>query len=204
METKIAADVAQYRSIYAALDTISTKSNQFEWQGVLLPLKEGDICGLDQYNESTSEGHCNLSWIWKTNLQGGDEGLQEGKQIVVLFLQNLTIYPFTALRIEWCKSRARAQCWQEECELLTEEMRRVRVTFACYAQLWTTRTMLKDLPGAKAYAFRQAALWNNLCEKAEAKWLELQASFTLTSTEIAISSTDLDNRTTGDAVFNEV
>ncbi len=79
VETKIAADVAQYQCIYVALDTILTKSNQFEWHGVLLPLKEEDICGLDQYNESTSEGHCNLSWIWKTNLHGGDEGLQEDK-----------------------------------------------------------------------------------------------------------------------------
>ncbi|KAK0431313.1 hypothetical protein EV421DRAFT_1893382 [Armillaria borealis] len=86
--TKIAADVAWYQRIYAALDTVLTKSNRFEWQGVLFPLKDGDVHGLDQYNESISEGHCNLSWIWKTNLQGGDEGLQE------------------ALRIEWCKSCA--------------------------------------------------------------------------------------------------
>ncbi len=63
---------------------------------------------------------------------------------------------------------------------------------------------MKDLPSAKAYAFRQAALWNDLCEKAEAKWLELQASLTLMSTEIAISSTNLNNCTTGDAVFNKV
>ncbi len=62
-------------------------------------------------------------------------------------------------------------------------MRRVRVTFACYAQIMDHPDDVEGSPGVQnAYAFRQAALWNNLCEKAEAKWLELQASFTLTST----------------------
>ncbi|KAK0435653.1 hypothetical protein EV421DRAFT_1892517 [Armillaria borealis] len=93
----------------------------FEWQGILRPLKNEDVRGLDQYNELMSEGHRNLVWIWKTNLQGRDKGLQE------------------ALRMEWCKSRARAQRWQEECDLLIEELHRVQVTFACYAEQWTKR-----------------------------------------------------------------
>ncbi|KAK0441475.1 uncharacterized protein EV420DRAFT_1650081 [Desarmillaria tabescens] len=67
---------------------MSVKLNQYEWQGILRPLKDEDVRGLDQYNESTSEGHRNLAWIWKTNLLGGDKGLQE------------------VLRIEWCKSWA--------------------------------------------------------------------------------------------------
>ncbi|KAK0421727.1 hypothetical protein EV421DRAFT_1894097 [Armillaria borealis] len=71
-----------------AADTLSAKLNRFEWQGILQPLKEEHVRGLDQYNESSLEGHCNLAWIWKTHLQDGQKGLQE------------------ALRIEWCKSRA--------------------------------------------------------------------------------------------------
>lgn len=60
---------------------MSVKLQRFEWQGILRPLKNEDVQGLDQYNKSTSEGHCNLTWIWKTNLQGGDKGLQEGRQL---------------------------------------------------------------------------------------------------------------------------
>lgn len=76
---KIAADVARYRRTYAATETLSAKLNRFEWQGILQPLKEEHVRGLDQYNESSSEGHRNLAWIWKTHLQSGQKGLQEGK-----------------------------------------------------------------------------------------------------------------------------
>ncbi|KAK0463400.1 hypothetical protein IW261DRAFT_1554106 [Armillaria novae-zelandiae] len=84
-------------------------------------LKDEDVRGLDRYNESTSEGHRNLAWIWKTNLQSGDQGLQEGKWL------------FAPLRL------LLTQRWQEECELLTEELRRVQATFSYYTQLWTKR-----------------------------------------------------------------
>ncbi|SJL12375.1 uncharacterized protein ARMOST_15801 [Armillaria ostoyae] len=181
VEAKIAANVAKYQRIYKALSSMSVKLQRSEWQGILRPLKNEDVRGLDQYNELTSEGHRNLAWIWKTNLQGGDKGLQE------------------ALRMEWCKSRARAQRWQEECDLLIEELRRVQVTFACYAKQWTKRAEFSLLPGARAYAFRQAALWSELHADAEAKWLDIQTSLDLNSSKHSVATTDLDNR-----IINEV
>ncbi|KAK0436074.1 uncharacterized protein EV420DRAFT_1652703 [Desarmillaria tabescens] len=185
VEGKIAADVARYQRIYTALSSMSVKLNRFEWQGILHPLKNEDVRGLDQYNELTSEGHRNLAWIWKTNLQEGDKGLQEGKRL-------LSQHP---LQIEWCKSWARAQRWQEECDLLTEELHRVQVTFAYYAQRWTKRVEFSSLPGARAYAFRQVALWSELHADAEAKWLDVQTSLDLNSSKHSIATTDLDNRT---------
>ncbi|SJL06441.1 uncharacterized protein ARMOST_09778 [Armillaria ostoyae] len=181
VEAKIAADVVKYQRIYKALSSMSVKLQRFEWQGILRPLKNEDVRGLDQYNELMSEGHRNLAWIWKTNLQGGDKGLQE------------------ALRMEWCKSRARAQQWQEECDLLIEELRRVQVTFACYAEQWTKRAEFSSLPGARAYAFRQAALWSELHADAEAKWLDVQTSLDLNSSKHSVATTDLDNH-----IINEV
>ncbi|KAK0496158.1 hypothetical protein EDD18DRAFT_1025398, partial [Armillaria luteobubalina] len=118
VDIKIEADTARYRRIYAALEVVSTRLNQHEWKLGLSPLNTEDVRGLSSYNEAESEGHRTLSWIWKTNLQGREKGLQE------------------ALRIEWCKSRARAQRYQEECELLTEEMRRIQATFEYYQGLW--------------------------------------------------------------------
>ncbi|PBK91045.1 hypothetical protein ARMGADRAFT_1032118 [Armillaria gallica] len=129
------------------------------------------------YNEVTSEGHRNLAWIWKTNLQGGDKGLQE------------------ALRIEWCKSRARSQRWQEECELLTEELHRVQATFTYYSQLWTKQAESRLHPGARAYTFRQAALWSELQMDAEAKWQNVQTTLDLDSLTHSIATTDLNGRT---------
>jgi hypothetical protein len=69
---------------------------------------------------------------------------------------------FLVLRIEWCKSRARAQRWQEECVLLKEEMRRVLQFLDWDASRWTALAALDigDGPdmkeGRSAYAFRQA------------------------------------------------
>ncbi|PBK58209.1 hypothetical protein ARMSODRAFT_1028440 [Armillaria solidipes] len=103
------------------MHAVSTHLGRHEWKSGLFPLRNEDIRGLDSYDNITSEGHRSLSWIWKTNLQGGEEGLQE------------------ALRIEWCKSRARAQRWQEECELLTEEIRHVKVMFQFYNNVWNDR-----------------------------------------------------------------
>ncbi|KAK0211960.1 hypothetical protein IW262DRAFT_1301412 [Armillaria fumosa] len=152
VETKISADAARYRRAYAALDAVSTYLHQHEWKNGLFPLRPEDISGLNSYDDLRSEGHRSLSWIWKTNIQGGEEGLQE------------------ALRIEWCKSRARAQRWQEECELLVEEIRRVKVTFQFYEKVWKDRAEKVDLPGARAYALKQAALWQELEKSAAEQW----------------------------------
>lgn len=44
-----------------------------------------------------------------------------------------------AIRIEWCKARARAHRWQEECALLVEEMRRVLAFFHWQSNWWTKK-----------------------------------------------------------------
>ncbi|KAK0484153.1 hypothetical protein EDD18DRAFT_1311916 [Armillaria luteobubalina] len=74
------------------------------------------------------------------------------------------------LRIKWCKSHARAQRWQEECELLVEEIRCVKVTFQFYEKVWKDRAERVDLSGARAYALKQAALWQELEKSAAEQW----------------------------------
>ncbi|SJL07092.1 uncharacterized protein ARMOST_10435 [Armillaria ostoyae] len=175
VERKISADATRYRVVYAALDAISTSLGRNEWKSGLPPLRAEDICGLDSYDDMRSEGHRSLSWIWKTNLQGGEEGLQE------------------ALCIEWCKSCARAQRWQEECELLTEEIRRVKVTFQFYNNGWNDRARKVDLPGAKVYALKQAALWKELEENAGEQWNDTLASLLPVSHEMPDATLDLDS-----------
>lgn len=66
------------------------------------------------------------------------------------------------VRIEWCKSRARALQWSQEVELLREEMRRVLQFFAWHAGWWEEQgnrcisDQAADTEGLQAYAARQA------------------------------------------------
>ncbi|KIK33973.1 hypothetical protein CY34DRAFT_98753 [Suillus luteus UH-Slu-Lm8-n1] len=98
-----------------ALATVMTKKN---WQGKLQELRDDDIKPLvDLF--ATGEGRRQVSWIWMMDgVDRSDEGDNDG------------------VRIEWCKSRARALRWSEEVELLKEEMRRVLQFFAWQAAWW--------------------------------------------------------------------
>ncbi len=82
VEMKISADAIRYCVAYAALDATSTYLGRNEWKLGLLPLRAEDIRSLDSYDDTRSEGHRSLSWIWKTNLQSGEEGLQEGQTLL--------------------------------------------------------------------------------------------------------------------------
>lgn len=101
---------------------------------------------------------------------------------------------FVALRVEWCKACARAHRWQEECLLLHEEMRRILATFDWQCENWRkiaqqleTRnldssqtipslaqadisTQLIKREGQVAYAYRQAAIRNDMRKRCEMHW----------------------------------
>ncbi len=62
-----------------------------------------------------------------------------------------------ALRIEWCKTRARAHRWREEAILVLEEMKCVKAFFAWEGRTWLLRAARQDVSeGERAYALRQA------------------------------------------------
>jgi hypothetical protein len=98
-----------------------------------------------------------------------------------------------ALRIEWCKARARAQRWLEEVQLLSEEMRRVLVFLQWKVGVWKARAsfLQKDLEaaesstdellgsgqllcsridGVQAYAYRQASIQQSLHDQFKVLW----------------------------------
>lgn len=87
-----------------------------------------------------------------------------------------TLTNISVLRIQWCKQRARAHRWVEECLLLREEMRRVLQFFEWRATQWEAR-IAQDrlhtgaiLEGATAYAHHQAALQRALRERCITLW----------------------------------
>ena len=74
-----------------------------------------------------------------------------------------------AYQLEWSKSYARTQRWQEEVKLLKEEMRRTLEFLKWKSSLWVIKSSKSDpfLPsalseGLRAYTFRQADVMMSL------------------------------------------
>jgi hypothetical protein len=85
----------------------------------------------------------------------------------------------TDLRIEFCKSRALADRWQEEVELLREEMNRAKRFFEFRSSNWSALVNSRphDSPGDKAmaegrcaYAHEQAAQFHRMHDSCISLW----------------------------------
>ena len=84
---------------------------------------------------------------------------------------------YLALRIQWCRARARKLRWGEEVDLLVEEMRRVKEFLAWQAKWWEEKSeKRKEMvdeslqEGLSAYAHRQAYIRLGMKTKFEELW----------------------------------
>ncbi|KAF8191761.1 hypothetical protein BJ912DRAFT_1021968 [Pholiota molesta] len=174
VEAKIQNTVSTYRTNYRAIEILSKPLLETEWKDSLRPLEDSDVVGLTSMDISGSEGRKRLSWIWKAQGTGAnaDECTQE------------------ALRIEYCKTRARAHRWQEECVLLAEEMRRVIAFFDWEKRSWNEKAsdlkeMFSDgmydslIEGKIAYACRQANIREEMSNHCILNWKGLHESMPL-------------------------
>lgn len=111
--------------------------------------------------DGTGEMRRTLSWIWTM------EGVQQ---------VNADQNSDDILRVEWCKSRARANRATEEVLLLKEEMRRTLVFLTWRAKWWRTKPVSWDgvsiqlQEGIVAYAKDQALIQDALATHFEALW----------------------------------
>ena len=68
----------------------------------------------------------------------------------------MTLYVVT--RVEWFERSARAQRWDEEIEILVEEMNRVVRFFEYQEKYWEKQVSIREAealgPGSVAYCFR--------------------------------------------------
>ena len=76
---------------------------------------------------------------------------------------------FLAYQLEWSKSYARSQRWQEEVGLLKEEMRRTLEFLKWKSSVWVTKSLTSHRhlssahhEGLSAYALRQADVFQSL------------------------------------------
>ncbi|TFK58945.1 hypothetical protein BDN72DRAFT_781409 [Pluteus cervinus] len=176
VQEKVNNDAKKYRRILQQLTNLATVAkNDGTWKATWLPLNDSDISGLKNFDEGIrptlangrpSIGKWVLSWIWRrTGFLGGVIHANEGKQ---------------AVRIEWCKSRARAHRWQEECHLLKEEMRRVKTYFKYRADEWLALAAASynaEDEGRRAYAARQAAIFSSMYIRCISDWKDCEAYF---------------------------
>ncbi|KIJ35543.1 hypothetical protein M422DRAFT_83827, partial [Sphaerobolus stellatus SS14] len=83
-----------------------------------------------------------------------------------------------ALRIEWCRARARSLRWSEQMEKVMEEMRCVMDFFQRRADWWIERLKERDdddidikvKAGVRAYALQQANILLRLRSNCVEKW----------------------------------
>ncbi|KAG6849154.1 hypothetical protein H0H93_010910 [Arthromyces matolae] len=152
-----------------ARNAMLTLANSLEtpvtWRTTLRDLRSEDLRALSEGLVGDTEGRRSVSWIWLQNTDSAqtDEDPRFND----------------ALRIEWCRSRARMMRWSEEVELLQEEMRRILEFLLWDGNRWISRvsahtegdTLVQE--GRAAYAQSQAAVRFDLRQKFERLWSEV-------------------------------
>ncbi|KAG1727375.1 uncharacterized protein EDB91DRAFT_1086447 [Suillus paluster] len=107
VEERLTLSHAKYASAREALISLAHHLDRIGWEHKLQPLKKAHLRPIGDFGQQT-QGTTIMSWIWLT--QGISSDDTEGMQELV------------ALRVEWCKARARHNRWSEEIQLLLEEM----------------------------------------------------------------------------------
>ncbi|KAK0472663.1 hypothetical protein IW261DRAFT_1553319 [Armillaria novae-zelandiae] len=150
-----------YRNIRKWLTVLSTELGEWGWQAQLHVLEDSDVRRIADDEVGISEGNQMMSWIWYSSHLGDVPGGVE-----------------ECLRIEWCKTRARAHRWYEECKLLKVEMECVKCTLEHDTNLWLSHAksategvaLINAGEGAGAYAKHQAAIQKSVRLSFEGKW----------------------------------
>lgn len=103
-----------------------------------------------------------------------------------------------ALRIEWCRARARAHRWSEEVTLLLEEMRRILAFFEWQGNWWDRQgeglpfVSAQQSEGVNAYAKRQAAIRRALRIACIHDWKDVDEWVKMGDRDIAMEGIDED------------
>ncbi|KAF8545886.1 hypothetical protein OG21DRAFT_1386139, partial [Imleria badia] len=164
VDARIDASATKYRVAYSTLSALSPLLGKVGWQHAFCCLQDDDIRSMTEGTEDRpSEGQRRLSWIWITcKYSSGDKDREQALQ--------------DAIQIEWCRAKARANCWAEEVELLVEEQHHILQIFRWCLKWWmekqasfeTGDPALKE--GLNAYALQQAALRQDLANHFEQVW----------------------------------
>lgn len=167
VKDKQAQAVETYQSSWKAIKALAPNEEFGRWKSTLQELNAGDVRGPDREGYETSASRHVPSWIWSTAIQTSTSAEDPDLNI--------------ALRVEWCKAQERANRYEEEVELVVEEMRRVLVTLKLNASDWDERAASFHCPfldpvvvsGAIAYAYKQADVQRKLFEVFLNDWYDI-------------------------------
>ncbi|KAH9884045.1 hypothetical protein C8Q73DRAFT_661408, partial [Cubamyces lactineus] len=161
--------VARYRAAYCALAKIDADGN---WRRTFRELLDSHLTGPGRDDDDVGEGHVEISWIWLapcSAFSDSDESREYND----------------SMRAEWARSKARAERWEEEVELLVEEMDRVVKFLEAEASQWRLRADRRvhifsnpRLPfdiadGVRAFALRQVDIYSALARRFACQWTPL-------------------------------
>ncbi|TBU36580.1 hypothetical protein BD309DRAFT_906317 [Dichomitus squalens] len=166
IQADICIVVSRYREAYNALCSLAAALHRTGWHGPLATLLDDDIRYIGARDKSDQRP---ASWIW--NL-GGTAWVRP--QDVLDVHQNRDLYQ--ALRVAWCRARARAAKSTSECESLVAELRRIAAHHAEQVVWWEMQVNRNfiDHPdyceGANAYAYREASLFRSMRDQCDVLW----------------------------------
>ncbi|KIJ18404.1 hypothetical protein PAXINDRAFT_161377 [Paxillus involutus ATCC 200175] len=131
VDNKVNASTVKYCTAHNALSVLSGLLKIVGWSDTFPTLTNDDICAMTEGMDDSSEGRWTLSWIWKSCKKATDDELDEGLQ--------------DGIHLEWCKTRARANRWSEEAQLLFEEKCRILAFFDWHVKWWSQLGMENPL-----------------------------------------------------------
>jgi hypothetical protein len=225
LEMKVDAAAAKYRVARQSINTLASSLGHVGWEINFPILNDSDIIGLSDMSSPEyykmshtsrhsqdgvsggsrlSEGHRDVSWIWKHlgSIENTDEQLQDGPYLALSSRTLIdTITP--DLRIEFCKSKARADRWAEEVELLQEEMKRVKHFFKTRMEQWQSKAAAVSetlgvspvmAEGLRAFASEQALQYSAMRAHCEHLWRHVAEYIALgTGDVVPLSEQDIDD-----------
>ncbi|KAG1746445.1 hypothetical protein EDB19DRAFT_1894208 [Suillus lakei] len=167
VDNRIDALAAKYNAARNALVKLASRlQKDDDWKLTFKPLDRAKDAVPLRQDDGTSIGQQTVSWIWKTHgiSTNTEHGLQD------------------SLRVEWCRARARAHRWEEEIQLLREEMRRVLAFLQWQAVWWDAQSSWRTFgspeaaEGGAAYACRQASLRRSMASHFKSIWEAIPSS----------------------------
>lgn len=200
VSTHIATAAGRYNIAFSALNALDPDPKA-QWRTELQVLHQTEIRGISESSlpdhpdpqrakeifarsllsgGAPPEGDKVQSWIWRGAPTNPDavSGYNEGLTLLLLSKGLVAHLLSPAYQLEWSKLYARSKRWEEEVELLKEEMRRTLVFLKWKSSQWSTKASLMPhqpmstamREGFNAYAFRQANVYLSLHNHFRSLW----------------------------------
>lgn len=171
VSTKLTRAVSTYRVAWNAIANLAPNEELGRWKDALQELRTQDIRGPGRETAEPSTSQHVPSWIWTSTPHLSTSPSIEDPDL------------HAVLRMEWCKAQERARRYEEEVELVIEEMRRTLVTMEWDAREWESLATcpaagavainLEMVAGIVAYAYKQANIRREMAKTFVDDWYHL-------------------------------